>query len=251
MLNVFNQQTFRDMTNEGQTTNTLKEIPLMIYGMQRTGTNYTEHLLTNNLRNIKFHNCPSARCLPIHKHFRLYDEKFIIPDPQYFNTFSYKDFNSFKNHVESIVGNKISRYIVVIKHPFSWYSSYLKHAKRNKYHTNGKSFNSHFIIDYNHYYKKWLSFEKEAPDIVKIVKYEEVLSNTKDVISKLADTIGTSLSQKTTYNPKKVNMSKRFTNKRLKYYTNKKFLDLIEKHDKQIAINLLDEEFHHIYDLTQ
>jgi len=236
------------MAESTKTENKTEKIPLMIYGMQRTGTNYIEKLLIDNLDNIKLCN-GLIRCLPDHKHFRLHDEKFVVPEPKYFNSFSYEDFNSFKNHVEKLVGVKISQFIVVIKHPFGWYSSYLKHAKKYRYHINRKSFNSHFMIDYNHFYKKWITFSNEAPDKVKIIKYEEVLSDRQKIMSELCTALGSKFLHETILNPDKVYMSKSFTNKRLRYYTQKKFKDIIDNQNKEVILNLLDDELHDFYDL--
>lgn len=214
----------------------------LIYGMQRSGSNYIEQVLLQNFQNIHFHNDTYARSLPTHKHFRLYDLKSAIPDFRFFNSFTYKDFHEFREHVVKITGREINLFIVNIKNPYSWYLSYLKHARGNKFAFSRSALNSHFIIDYNLFYKKWLDFSREAPDKVVMLKYEDFLENFDSSIQSFQDRLGLSRTSDLFINPGKVPMSQKFTSDRASYYKNNKYLDLISDEDKAVMQHLLDEE---------
>ena len=213
----------------------------LLYGMQRTGSNYTQQLLKQNFINVGQHNDAYSRCLPTHKHFRLYDEKWIIPEAKYFNHFTYANFNEFKNHTEQILGREINLFVVTIKNPYSWYISYQKHAKRNRYIYYRKYVNSHCIIDYNLYYKKWYEFSLEAPDQVLIVRYEDLINEFEATLDKIKETFNLVKAEKQYRNPEKVPMSSRFSDARRKYYESKKYLEEISRQDYLVIRNMLDK----------
>ncbi len=52
---------------------------LMVYGLQRSGTNWLEKLIDLNFVDVSRENVGYARSLPLHKHFRLYDEMTFVP----------------------------------------------------------------------------------------------------------------------------------------------------------------------------
>jgi len=226
-------------------------IPAVLYGMQRASTNYTEQLIVKNFKDVKILNSSLARCLPAHRHFRLYDQKFIIPDQQYYNSFTYDDFPSFKAHVNEISEQEVRFFIVTIKDPFSWYLSYYRHAKKNGFPMNRKTFNSHFVIDYNLFYRKWLAFKKQAPAEVLIVKYEDALNDLSLFLKNIAVFFGMDSTPGHIINPKKVGMSKKFSSKKLEYYSQKKYMDMLSSRDKKIIISLIDEEILSLYDYNR
>jgi len=226
-------------------------IPAIMYGMQRTSTNYIEQLIIKNIQDVKILNTSLARCLPAHRHFRLYNEKFIIPDQQYYNSFIYEDFSSFKEHVEKSVGQEVKFFIVTVKDPFSWYLSYYSHARKNGYPMNRKTFNSHFVVDYNLFYRSWLTFKKQAPDEVLIVKYEDALDDLSLFLKNIISHFNLQSIPEDIINPQKVGMSKKFSSKKLLYYKQKKYMDLLSSQEKQIILNLLDDEILSLYDYNK
>lgn len=155
----------------------VKERAALLYGIQRSGTNYVQQIVLKNFQDIRFHNQQNSRCLPTHKHFRLYDEKSIIPDIRFSNAFTYRNFRDFKRHIGKMAGKEISIFFVCIKDPYSWYLSYKKHARKNKYVYLKKSLNSHYLIDYNLFYRKWYDFSVEAPDEVLFLKNEDLIED--------------------------------------------------------------------------
>lgn len=219
-----------------------KERAALLYGMQRSGSNYTMQILLRNFRDIRFYNQSSVRCLPTHKHFRLYDEKVIIPDARFYNSFTYSSFEDFKQHTRQLAEKEIGIYIVCIKDPISWYLSYLKHAKKNKFTYFKKSLNSHFIIDYNLYYRKWLDFSMEAPREVVLLKYEDLIEDLEGSLQMIGERFKFERSGDLTVNPSKVRMNRVFTEARSAFYKEKKYLNLISDQDKNIIRQLLDQE---------
>jgi len=214
--------------------------PALLYGMQRTGSNYTEQVIVQNFSNIQFHNDSYSRCLPTHTHFRLYDEKSIIPEAKYLHSFTYRDFRDFKKHVEQILQRDINIFIVSVKNPYSWYVSYKKHAKRNKYIYYKDHVNSHYIADYNLYYKKWVDFSIQVPDEILIIRYEDLIKEFVSTLDKIRDTFNLEKRSEIYVNPEKVPMSRAFSEERRLYYKNEKFLDMIDSQEKKVIENLLD-----------
>ncbi len=73
---------------------------LLHYGLQRSGTNFLESLVAKKYR-VKFLNSNidgirPERSSPLHKHFRLYDEKDIVPEPKFRNELKITSFNDFE-----------------------------------------------------------------------------------------------------------------------------------------------------------
>lgn len=72
---------------------------LLHYGLQRSGTNFLETLLKKNYR-VHFLNSNRDRSSPLQKHYRLYDNKDIIPEPQYHNDTEVENFKQFEALLE-------------------------------------------------------------------------------------------------------------------------------------------------------
>jgi len=219
-----------------------QEHAALLYGMQRTGSNYTEQVLLQNFQNICFYNNDFARCLPVHKHFRLYDEKAVIPDVRFYNSFTYKGFKDFKEHVQQILAREIKCFIITIKDPYSWYVSYKKHARKNKFTYIKNSLNSHYIIDYNLFYRKWLDFSVEAPHEVFIMKYEDLIEDLDASLNRMGEKLRLERTTELIVNPEKVWMSKKFTESRAHYYKDNKYLDLISERELSVIQHLLDPD---------
>ena len=228
-----------------------KPTKALIYGMQRTGTNYLETLIKKNFSTLEFCNIQYTRCLPGHKHFRLYDEKSLVPEPQYINDFRYSSFKEFKQHAEDNVGEKIERFVVVMKNPFSWYLSYLKHAKKNKYNVLKRAFNSHFMVDYNAFYAKWFKFQKEAPKEVIILRYEDTLEDLPRYLKELEQKLNVPKTSADIENPKNVGMSKTFTSDKLNYYKNQEFMKDLKEDEVKVIGQLLCEEILKFYQIQR
>jgi hypothetical protein len=215
---------------------------LLIYGMQRTGSNYLKTLLTDNLKDLEVCNDGYSRCLPTHKHFRLYDEKAMILWEKYYNPYIYPGFGEFGKHVEELLETPVEHFLVSIKDPFSWYLSFIRHARKNRLTFFRKHVNSHFIIDYNLFYQKWYRFALESPDRVWIVRYEDVLDEPSKFVEEAAERFSLPWSPNEFVAPLKVHMSKRFTPGKRRFYQQKRYLDELGARDKAVISALLDKE---------
>jgi hypothetical protein len=214
----------------------------LIFGLQRSATNYIQQLIRQNFKGIHFLNDDYARSLPTHKHFRLYDEKAAISNEKYLNLFHYKDFAAFKTHVTSLCEDEPGTFLVCVKNPFSWYLSYGKHARKNGLSYFRKSTNSHYIIEYNLFYGKWMEFSIQAPSEVLFLKYEDFIQDLPTAINKLALHFQLERSGELTNNPKKVPMNKRFTASKKAFYGKEKFMERISPADREVIMKLLDRD---------
>jgi hypothetical protein len=71
---------------------------ILQFGLQRSGTNYLQGLVSEHF-DVAFCNSDD-RAHPLHKHFRLYNEKSYIGRPSYQNNIL---FNSFKEFEEKAI----------------------------------------------------------------------------------------------------------------------------------------------------
>ena len=92
---------------------------LVQYGMQRSGTNFVERVLKKNYR-VHLLNNNHDRSSPLQKHCRLYENKELIPHPQYFNDVSIKTVQE----LDAFFKTSPDYYLVISKDPYSWYLSY-------------------------------------------------------------------------------------------------------------------------------
>ena len=74
----------------------MKNVSLLLYGLQRSDTNYLRLPLEKNCR-VAFFNS-SDRALPLRRHFSLYDDKTTIPEPQFRNGLVVQDIQLLQAH---------------------------------------------------------------------------------------------------------------------------------------------------------
>lgn len=200
---------------------------ILLIGLQRSGTNFLETLIKDNITGFNFVNNVDHRSLPLHKHFRLYDEKIFIPESKYLNNFKYPNFHSFNTHVKQLLNKEEEEilYLVNTKEPYSWYISYNNLGKRMKWPTWDKKWlNAHYMIDYNLFYAKWLSFMEESDGKVMIVRYEDVLNDAASILQFLAQSWKLENKKEQIHLPDKVGMSKKFDKKRKSFYQSQSFM---------------------------
>ena len=204
-----------------------------LYGLQRSGTNVIQSFLETNF-NISMNNnnnkqSPSDRQSPSHKHFRIYDDKTIIPKTtkmnQYTNEYTINSVEELDELLED--SNGTNRYIIVYKNIFSWLPSIEKWAKNCKWETNSKM---EFVNDYLNFMKKWYSIRNNR---VIFIKYEDFLtiSNENNALrNKLSVFFNHNL---TSIEPpsNKVRWSDKFTNVQKSYYLNHEYMSLYSKED--------------------
>lgn len=228
----------------------MEKQPLIIYGLQRTGTNYLESLIPKNFSNFELINDGAARSLPVHKHFRLYDDMNFIPEPKYYNNFHYDSLSDLEEHLESITGKHGIKFIIAVRNPYNWYLSYCRLARKNTRlfkrsrwpHFNRHSENPQFMIDYNLFYQKWLTFIKANPDKTILIRHEDNLQNLEKSLNRIEQKFGLNRKSEKIENPGKVNMSKKFTEQKRTYYVENKFIEEYDKKELEILTEHLDEK---------
>ena len=206
---------------------------LLLYGMQRSGTNFIETLLKKNFK-VKFLNNNKDRSSASQKHARLYDEKAFIPEPQYYNDIHVKNINEF----EKLLEVNASYYLVISKDPYSWYLSYKAWAKK----CNWGKVNHHYIEEYHLFYRKFLDLATESNRFI-FIKYLDLIHNQELELESLANKMNLQKRLKSKlFNPKtkKVAQSKNFSNKKLEYYLNADFLEKYSAEELKKINNKLD-----------
>jgi hypothetical protein len=143
---------------------------LIHYGLQRSGTNFLEYLLAKKF-DVRFLNSNIDGILPdrsslLHKHFRLYDQKDIVPTSRFRNDIQIPDFGAF----EKLLGVNPAYYLIVSKDPYSWFLSYKKWARKCEW----PEVPYHYIQEYNLFYGKWLEFSAQTTKII-FVRYIDLL----------------------------------------------------------------------------
>lgn len=208
---------------------------ILHYGLQRSGTNYLETLVKKNYR-VRFLNSNKDRRSPLQKHCRLYENKQIVPEPQYQNDIAVKTFQQFELLFEVVP----DYYFIISKDPYSWYLSYRKWAKKCKW----PSVSHHYIQEYNLFYRTFLDLSAESNKFI-FFRYADLINNVSDVMThiemklKLKKTLFAHLSFKM---PTRVSQSNSFTDERRAYYLNEEYLKEYSKGDISILNNILDSE---------
>ena len=151
-----------------------------LYGLQRSGTNLIQKFLETNF-NISFMN-KEGKQSPYHKHFRIYDDKDIIPQTDKNNQFKNQYIINSLKELDKLLGdlNHTNRYIIVYKNIFSWLPSIEKWARGCKWKTNSKM---EFVEDYLNFIKKWCSIKNYR---VFFIKYEDFLNMSDSLVNKLS-----------------------------------------------------------------
>lgn len=219
--------------------NSKKTVNLLLFGLQRSGTNFLESILNKNYR-VNFLN-DYIRTSPCNKHFRLYDEKNIIPEPQYKNEIFISSFEEYKK----LISITPDYFIIISKNPYSWFLSYNKWADK----CNWPKVYHHYIYEYNLFYGKWIELSKQTDQIV-FVKYIDLLQNTEKELSRLELEMGLS---RRVFIPffssriSKVPQSNKFSKKQRDFYLNEKYLEVYDEKELQSINNLLDSKL--LFDL--
>ena len=226
--------------------------------MQRTGTQYTESLISAilgiNILNSPIQpitNIPIIRSSPAQKHFRIFDDKSIIKmDPKYYNEIPIECLSDLDAQLKTWLRSESSctmhtwydpHYVVTIKDPFSWYYSICEWAKKCKWESQRPENNFHYFKEYREFYEKWMSLEEKNPDRVSIVRYEDILLSPAAKLTLIADKVGAAFNTLPTTNPSvntappsqadnhrpDLRSGKLFTPERRKYYLDREYIDQI------------------------
>jgi hypothetical protein len=213
---------------------------LLHYGLQRSGTNFLESLLAKKYR-VKFLNSNidgirPDRSSPLHKHFRLYDEKDIVPEPKFRNDLKIASFIDFEKLLEVVP----DYYLIISKDPYSWYLSYTEWAKRSKW----EPVPYHYILEYNLFYAKWLEFSQQTKKIL-FVRYIDLLRDPDEELKCLE--LEMHLQKKFLYMLRsnvvfKVPQSREFSIDKRSYYLSEQYLQSYTKEGLKEINDLIDPE---------
>lgn len=210
------------------------DMKLLLYGLQRSGTNFLETTLRKNFK-VEFLNSNRLRSAPIHKHFRFYSNKNLIPEPQYKNDVSVESFQEF----ESLFSSAPERYLVMSKDPYSWFLSYKKWADKCDW----PAADHHYAEEYNAFYKFFAQLSRETDRII-FVRYSDLLTDAEATLTRLAgeaDMPRRKLSEWSGFNvPRKVSQSGSFDSEKARYYTEREFLNQLSDQEIQEINNTID-----------
>ena len=204
-----------------------------LYGLQRSGTNLLQCFLETNY-NISFMNNQDRQSV-YHKHFRIYDNKDIIPQTdkknQYKNEYIIHSLKDLDKQLKDF--NHTNKYIIVYKNIFSWLPSIEIWAKKCQWKTNSKM---EFVEDYLNFIKKWYSIKN---DRVFFINYEDFFYMSNDnnsLVNKLSIFLNKK-PKKIIYSFDKVNMSNTFTTDKKNYYINHEYMNLYSKEELETIKN--------------
>ncbi len=214
---------------------------VLLYCLQRSGSFYLEKLIKTSFRNLLFieEDKEDDRSYITARHFRLYDDKRIIPEPKYHNDQCFPDFKSFKNKLKE--KERPDYFLLISKDPYSWLTSYRRWAEKcgwpEKEH--------HYIQEYNLFYGKWLKFSEET-DSIKFVRYIDLLNNKQATLKKIQTSFGLKPRLLSDIFSKvftlKVRNSEVFTWKKRQYYLNKEYLKEITVDELSQINKVLDKD---------
>ena len=210
---------------------------LLLYGLQRSGTNYLERVIARKFK-VKFLNNKTDRSNPLHKHFRIYDNKDIIPEPKYKNNIDIENIEQF----EKLIGDQVNYYLVISKDPYSWLQSYQNWAEQCNWPEN----EHHYIEEYNLFYGKWLDFSNCKTNVI-FIRYIDLLKDLDSELNRLKRIMGLRKRLFAKIFPNrgriiKVSQSSKFTESRRNYYINKKYLEMYSDNEIEDINKKLDSE---------
>lgn len=191
---------------------------ILIYGLNRSGTNYLEELVVQHF-DVKVCNKAEERSDPLHKHFRIYDDKSLIGRPNFSNQLIFSSLANFENEV--LEGERIDIYLVISKDPYSWFISYDRWGKKNNWEPSPH----HTILEYNAFYSKWHEFSREDNRVM-MIRYIDLLTDRNEVLDSMQKKFSLDVIREIGEKRKikKVPMSHRFTQKKERYYIEGEYL---------------------------
>jgi len=172
----------------------------------------------------------------LHKHFRLYDEKDLIPEPKFRNEYTITSLNAFEQLLEVIP----DYYLIISKDPYSWFLSYTDWARRS----NWLEVPYHYILEYNLFYAKWLELSQQTKRIL-FVRYIDLLRDPDEELKRLESIMH--LKKKFLYMLRsnmvpKVPQSGEFSIDRRSYYLSEQYLHNFTKESLQEINDLINPE---------
>jgi len=206
---------------------------VLLYGLQRSGTNFLATTLEQNYYLQVCNKRGKSRTSPLQKHCRFYANKDLIPHPDYRNDLAIATFEE----CEALLPEVPEYYLVISKDPYSWYLSYCDWAKK----CNWPEVSHHYIEEYNLFYEFFLKLAARSDKFI-FIKYAELLEDTRAVLHRLEATLRVkrkSLARLMLNVPGKVSQSQGFSSDRKAFYLNERYLE-------QYSTEELDRLNHHL-----
>ena len=184
-----------------------------IFGIERSGTVFTQRLITLNI--------PGT--LAMSNGFGWKHGE--VQDPQWWLDNHRESSDFFKSIYEQKKETGIPA-VIVIKNPYSWYNSIKRYAARFKGYQpfDDKWQYERFNRLYLHWHEELLTKENKWYTSALIIRYEDLLIDPRPQIQRVADLIGKEVTQEMVI-PDTVEMSATFNEKRRKKYLDVEKLD--------------------------
>lgn len=144
----------------------------MLYGLQRSGTNAVEVFLESNYGVGVQAEAKGDRGSPHHKHFRVYDDRRGVPDPQYASD---APVVATLAELDDLLGApRTTKYVLVRKTPEAWLPSIRRWALKHKW---PRADTPSLLRDYKLWWDKWTALAATDPRRVHVVEYDDFLLN--------------------------------------------------------------------------
>jgi hypothetical protein len=204
---------------------------ILHYGLQRSGTNYFEALLSGSFPDLTWTN-HDQRDHPAHKHFRAYDEKHLIAHPLFYNDFHFEDFADFERQLGP--ANQADHYFVISKDPYSWLLSYRRWARKNGWPRPA----FHYLEEYQAFYRWWLQQWERHPQRIHHLRYVDLLRSPAAAMEEVSSWLDHP------YQPpsaiRKVSFSRRFSARKKQRYLDQQYLKKLRRQDWKVLEEVLD-----------
>ena len=208
---------------------------VILYGLQRSGTNYLETLLSKNFL-VDFENQNYSRISKKHKHFRFYSRKLNSYCSSEVNMNSYfheKETNDF-----SFLSENVEHYFFIYKEPIHWLTSFDKFLHTfptvNKDNVDKKYPFEKRVRDYDLYIQHMNQMHKKHKERMRVYSYEDLIQNTEDFLNELVDLGYERTNSNFEVNFDRVTMSPyTFDQKKIDYIKNKEYKNLLT--EEQLA----------------
>lgn len=213
---------------------------VLIYGLQRSGTNYLEHMLKKYCQ-LKILNDNYRPDRILHKHFRLYNSKNIVPEPAYKNDVCIDSYRDFKKGLEIEVQD--CAIVVISKNPYSWLLSYRRWARKCEW----PAVEHNYLQEYNLFYEKWIQMAKET-DNISIIKYIDLLKDPDSMINILSEAHQLARRNKLDLvlrrlnSDSKVKQSEKFDNRKKNYYMNAEYIEEFTNEEIESINGIIDKD---------
>ena len=174
-------------------------------GIQRSGTNFLCSIIKNNFsKNVVNDNPIIGRNSPLHKHFRIQDNKdTICMDEKYYNEFHFIKYDDYKSNL----GFQDLKTIVIYKDPVNWLQSILKWGIKCNWIRSKKEFKGvwkDWLSEYSAYYNKWHNWSEQSDDIY-MLQYESLILDFENQTNKISQFLKAELLKR--FKPLKVDHS--------------------------------------------